>query len=501
MARALAKTGHTTPATGVSLSGSNENRRTVPWYPFLFSLYPVLFLYLRNIREVHWIDGLWAAAVSLGMALALWPCTRFFATEAEKRALALFLFLLLFHSYGLFYDPAAGLLPLETPPLAAYALAFVLPGGAWILLTAVLLRTRSSLALIGRILRAAVVFLVAWNLAGILLHHGRDLWTQVRQPAREGRMEAGKCAGGPDIYCFVLDEFAAIETARSLFHYDNSAFVDRLRRLGFFVARDSNSPFLKTEQALASFLNLNDSKGPGDPFQRIQRNMVATFLKGRGYRIIEFPAVEAMFMEAADYRYYHSLKRDSIFFNDFYRTLLEHTLLRFLPDRWSHKSPNASRYYREQILQVFEELPGAMKFPGPKFVFVHLYCPHEPFVFNAQGNPAAEGHLWDHADPSYYLQQYIFISNKMVETVMAILADSTRPPVIVIQSDHGYRGSRGRKKWVRKVDDAEATKVFNALYLPGVPPDTIDPSLSPLNNFRLIFNRCFGTRYPLLPDH
>jgi len=501
MTRAPGKAEHARPAAGASSSREKENCITIPWYPFLFSLYPVLFLYLRNILEVHWTQALWAAFASLGIALILWPCTRLVTFQAERRALVLFLFLLLFHSYGFFYDPVAGLLPEGLPPLATYIAAFILPGGALILLSATVLRARTGLAAIRRILQAVVVCLIAWNLAGILLHHGRNLWRQAFQHAREVRAESGERAGGPDIYCFVLDEFAAIETVRSLFRYDNSAFVDQLRRLGFFVARDSRSAFLKTELALASLLNLGNSAGPGDPFQRIQHNGVASFLKQQGYQIIEFPAAEAMFMEAADQRYYHSLKRDSIFFDDFYRTLFEHSLLRFLPDRWSRKAPDASRYYREQVLQVFERLPDILKIPGPKFVFVHLNCPHEPFVFNAQGEPATEGHLWDHADPAFYLQQYIFVSGKMLETAAAILAGSPRPPVIMIQSDHGYRGSRGRKKWFRKVDDAEAKKTFNALYLPRVSSDTIHPSLSPQNNFRLVFNHYFGTHYPLLPDH
>ena len=32
-------------------------------YPFLFSLYPVLFLYARNVREASWGQALAACAV------------------------------------------------------------------------------------------------------------------------------------------------------------------------------------------------------------------------------------------------------------------------------------------------------------------------------------------------------------------------------------------------------------------------------------------------------
>jgi len=42
--------------------------------------------------------------------------------------------------------------------------------------------------------------------------------------------------------------------------------------------------------------------------------------------------------------------------------------------------------------------------------------------------------------------------------------------------------------------------VFNALYLPGIAAARIDPSLSPLNNFRMVFNLYFGGHYVLLPN-
>ncbi len=477
-----------------------ESPGTLALYPFIFSLYPVLFLYLHNIREVPWPDPLWAGIASLGIALVLWPFTRLFSRQAQKRALLLFLFLLLFHSYGLYHALASRLLPGMLPPLAAHALAFLLPGGVWLLLSLAVLRVRSRLAAISRILQAAVVFLLAWNLAGIILHHGRSFYEQARRQSLLEPTPATVRPGDPDIYCFVLDEFAGVEAARSLFGYDNSAFAAGLRRLGFFVARDSRSPFLKTEAALASFLNPGDTGNGGDPFPRIRRNEVAAFLKRRGYRIVEFPVSPAMFMEAADKRYYYSLTRVSLFFNDFYRTLFERSLLYFLPERWGRRQPDATRYYRERVLQVFEKFPAVLRIPGPKFVYVHLYAPHEPFVFNAQGGVAESGHFWDHADPRFYLQQYVFISSKMLETAAMILHGSKRPPVFIIQSDHGYRGSLGRKRWLRHVAATETQKVFNALLLPGAPLDKIDPSLSPLNNFRLVFNFYFGTAYLLLPN-
>jgi len=472
-------------------------------YPFLFALYPALFLYLRNIREVLPGRVLPALGVSLTIAIVFWLLTRIVARQHGKRSLLLFFFLLLFHFYGLYYGLIAGLLPDDSRPLLSHAIAFILPGGLWFFLSWAVVRSAKSFATFNRVLQLVVIFLVLWNGMGILIYHGQSFFSRSRLQ-RRGSPQLLKSLHNqtirPDIYCFVLDEFASLESARSLFQYDNSIFAETLRQQGFFIAQNSRSRYRLTEPAIAAILNLGEFDEKKDPFALIRRNAVAAFLKQQGYRIIEFSVNPALFMEAADQRFHYSLLHASIFFDDFYRILCERSLLRFLPDRWRRQKSDFSRYYRERVLQVFEKLPEVVKSPGPKFVFAHIFCPHEPFVFDAQGGTVSAAHFWDHADPRFYLQQYIFVSRKMTEATALILEDSPTPPVIIIQSDHGYRGSLRSGKQQRRVSRAEIVKVFNALHLPGVDSKQIEPSLSPLNNFRLIFNHYFGEHYPLLQN-
>lgn len=472
------------------------------FYPFLFALYPVFFLYRHNIREVPPARVFPALAVALAIAFGFWLPARLAARSAGKRALLLFMSLALFHSYGAFYDHSAAWLPAD-PPLLAYALAFILPGGIWFFLSRAVLRSPGDLAFINRCLQLAIFFLLLWNLAGILLHHGRSL--AASGPEQHEKKAAAPQAArehlqGPDIYCFVLDEFASLESARTLFGHDHSPFAETLRRQGFFVAQNSRSRFHATELAIADILNLGEFDVKKDPYPLIRRNAVAFFLKQRGYRIIEFPLEPVMFMEAADQRHHYPLLRASIFFDDFYRILFERSLLRFLPDRWRRQKSDLSRYYRERVLSVFEKMPAVVESPGPKFVFAHIFCPHEPFVFDELGGTPPGTGFWDHANPQNYLGQYKFISLKMKEALAMILAGSATPPVIVIQSDHGYRGPLRPGRQKSRVTQAEKFKVFNALYLPGRDQAPIPLSLSPRNNFRLVFSRFFGAELPLFED-
>ena len=472
-------------------------------YPFLFALYPVLYLYQHNIREVALARVFPALAVALAIAAVFWLLSGWLVRTPGKRSLLLFLFLLLFHFYGMVYGWIAVLLPDDSRPLLSHAVAFVLPGGLWFFLSRAVVRSAGDLRIFNRVLRLAVIFLLAWNVTGILIYHGQSLAGRRWLPRAENAGAAAKPdrrITRPDIYLFVLDEFASLESALSLFRYDNSRFASRLRQLGFFVAQGSRSRFHLTELAIADILNLGELDAKKDPYPLIRRNAVAAQLKRRGYRIIEFPLEPTMFMEEADQRFDYSPRQISIFFDDFYRVLFERSLLRILPDRWRRQNPDAARYYRERVLRVFEKLPPLIKSPGPKFIYVHLYCPHEPFVFAARGEATEKSRFWSHADPRFYLEQYIFVSEKIARTAARILQDSPQAPVIVLLSDHGYRGSRGRTKQGRQVPRDDMFKVFNALYLPGMDPRQIEPELAPRNNFRLIFNHYFALKLPLFKN-
>jgi hypothetical protein len=43
-------------------------------------------------------------------------------------------------------------------------------------------------------------------------------------------------------------------------------------------------------------------------------------------------------------------------------------------------------------------------------------------------------------------------------------------------------------------------EILNAYYLPGVDPNLLYNTISPVNTFRIIFNQYFGAHYDLLPD-
>jgi hypothetical protein len=83
----------------------------------------------------------------------------------------------------------------------------------------------------------------------------------------------------------------------------------------------------------------------------------------------------------------------------------------------------------------------------------------------------------------------------LTNVISGILKNSPTPPVIILQGDHGYRYLPGPQQ------QDEAPTILNALYLPGSKGEGLPyPGMTPVNTFRIIFDRYFGEHYACLPD-
>jgi hypothetical protein len=79
------------------------------------------------------------------------------------------------------------------------------------------------------------------------------------------------------------------------------------------------------------------------------------------------------------------------------------------------------------------------------------------------------------------------------------LLNSKEKPVIVLQADHGPHSKIFFER-SPDMDYAECLSILNADYLPDGGRGALYEGVSPVNTFRIIFNRYFGTKYKLLKD-
>lgn len=145
-----------------------------------------------------------------------------------------------------------------------------------------------------------------------------------------------------------------------------------------------------------------------------------------------------------------------------------------------------SREYRQYQQNVFalDTLEKTPDLPGKNFVYAHLYTIHQPFVFYPDGSfhPSLKQTV------DGYRDQVVFANTRLLEIVKTILAKSDPAPIIVIQGDHSY------------FPDADRLKILNAYYLPDGGDTMLYPTVTPVNTFRIIFDKYFGGQYELLPD-
>jgi hypothetical protein len=182
---------------------------------------------------------------------------------------------------------------------------------------------------------------------------------------------------------------------------------------------------------------------------------------------------------------------------EFEGLLLQTTFARHIQD-WGWVDPDymLGVTTRSRFNYIFNSLDDVAAIREPTFAYIHIISPHPPFVFDPEGNPTHPADFWnekrEYTKSSYqkgYLNQLPYLNKRMLEAIDTILTGSETPPVIIILGDHGpWLQTRDKRMWN-----------FTAVYMPGY-EDTLYPSVSPVNLFRLVFNNYFGGEYDILED-
>lgn len=300
----------------------------------------------------------------------------------------------------------------------------------------------------------------------------------------------------PDVYYIILDRYASDTTLREQFGFDNTPFLRFLRRKGFRVAPGSRANYPRTSFSLASSLNMEFLDGlaqkanrPGDPspaYDALWHTRVAEFLKARGYRYIHmgswWPPTAASPEADLNIRFDPPPASDTIFAGGRYKF--------------------REQEYLRRLFQ-FEELGRIAKMRGPKFVFVHILAPHEPYAFDRYGHFVTLERQQRAGKYRAYVEQLRFVNKKVMRAITTLLAvNRGGPPVVVLQADEGpFPGLTP----ANSIDqDVRALRrkfgILNAYYLPGVDRSMLYPSISPVNSFRVVFDLYFGADLPLVPD-
>jgi hypothetical protein len=293
---------------------------------------------------------------------------------------------------------------------------------------------------------------------------------------------------------------------RSKFSLDNSLFTNELKELGFVLPEQATSNYPGTMLSLASTLNTEYVTEVIDPrftkqsfelTQLLQKNRMRGFLENQGYEVYAFET-GYRWTEWRDADHYFSLKDARM--TDFEELLLRNSMLEvFIKKGYlaSLRLSGAERKY-ELIRKTLDDLEWISGQPDTKFVYAHITIPHPPFVFDYRGEYSlipihVEGKDVFYTRDEYqkgYTEQIKFINRRILSIIKAILQNSSNPPVIILQGDHGPR----------YVSEQEQLMILSAYFLPGL-NQPLDEDITPVNNFRVVLRQYFGLEIPLLANH
>ncbi|MFA6384620.1 MAG: sulfatase-like hydrolase/transferase [Candidatus Omnitrophota bacterium] len=474
------------------------------YHQFFFALFPVLFLFSRNIGEgeLRYADIILPSIVVLCFAFIFSGLFSAAARDRRKGAIITSVFLLLALSYGHGYSILNIFMYVKHRALLPVSAAF------FFAVYYCVIRTKNDLERITVILNAIAVSMIVVPLISIAFY-AADYGIQknncraikINEPLRG----AAPVLPARDIYYIVIDSYVASSTLQEVYNYDNSVFTDFLKKKGFVIASNSRSNYSATFLSLASSLNmeyvnyLEGVIGQGNDrrilYGMIRESKLKDYLRERGYRILHFGMWWPPGKNEKSLGF--DLLRDKCF-SPFSLALMERSILNIFYD-----------YYFASVIKnvTYNTFDAVAKVPGlkgPTFTFAYFYGMHAPFVFEADGQvigsyAAVEYSKDKRKAARLFMGQLDFYNAMLARLIDDILSKSRIPPVIVLQSDHGLQfaecSQAGFKSCIQ-----QRMRNFSAYYLPDNGSDLVYDSITPVNSFRLILKRYFNAEMELLND-
>ena len=490
-------------------------------YPFFAAVYPILALYAANLREMVPMGSMIGPAiVALLIGGVVLVVLRLVFGDWERAGAVTLLAVVLFFSYGLFWNVYGPSFP------GGHRVQFGVWGILFVIgLVAVRLIGTDRLRSATPVLNLALAALVIANGVAISRFQISILGdvgvARANESGGAGPIDAEQL---PDIYWIILDRYGSEDVLREYFDHDISPFVEALRDRGLYVADEATANYLKTYPSMQATRDMDYLDGEElaaratapDDWSPLYRDFVGSFrllefLQPLGYRFIysgshwEYTASHP----EADVNYVYDEGQD-----EFLDVLRDATMLqaadRFIGSAaldWRHR-------YWERTMYQWESLHDSARLGSPKFVHAHLAVPHSPYIFEPDGTFVPQEVEDARTREQNFSNNVDFGNAEVLSLVDALLAaDPENPPILVIQADEGPWPVRLEEhgsgfSWTEEATDEELHEkmgIMSAFYLPGFPGERAEeaglyPSITPVNQFRVILNQYFGADFELLPD-
>jgi hypothetical protein len=375
---------------------SSKSKKWHLLHPFLFAVFPIIFLYAHNVNQVQIAEILLPMVISLCLAVIVILLLWFLFGDVVKAGLGASIFIILLFAYGHIFELTWRLLPLFPSRHIQHAGLMSIMVCSLICSEFLIKRTRRDLSIASKVLNIVSAILIMISLTNITVYMFRNVIHNENYTVNSENIESHSAAPTtsrrlPDIYYIILDRYPSAAVLREFYDFDNSEFIDYLIRHRFYVASQSHANYLCTGQSLASSLNMKHitylGKEMGEKtdnwrpiFAMLQDNQVWRFLKSKGYKFIYL---------GSDWYPTNKNKYADLNFNlfgeyGFSMVIYERTMLYPVGRQLGIIDPYALKYKR--VLYQLDKLSLLPSIKEPIFVFAHFTVPHWPHVFDENGN-------------------------------------------------------------------------------------------------------------------
>ena len=484
-------------------------------HPFLFAVMPFLFIISFNLDEIILQDIILPFLIVIASVPALWYILNKLLKNKMKSGLVISLSLVLFFSYGHFYNilysATLGDVPFGINRFLLIIFLTVFGVGIFIIFKTS--RHHKEITTIVNMVVIVILSISVFNISSYAFEDNISKDSQIlNSPTSYENMPMVTLDYTPNVYYIILDEYADSKILESVYGFDNSDFLSELTMRGFHVSENSHSNYQSTLLSVTSSLNMKylnyliedaQVSAPRLFHNLWNDNKVISVFDSYNYTTVTMPLHYGI-PKISDYE----LCQNTVFLSETEIVLWESTILKPM-----FKALDVDQFFRNKIMCKFDRLSDLHNSVNePFFVYAHFLLPHPPFVFGPNGEPVQSESLapgattiWE--DKSKYLNQVKFANKKTIEVIDKILQESAIPPIIILQGDHGTPRSvlpDDAQDWDSDKRFEEGIRnrmsILNAYHLPDGGTELIYDGITPVNSFRLIFNSYFGTDYELLED-
>lgn len=454
--------------------------------------FPVLFLYLNNVGEVRIHETLLPLGIFLAGGVICSVILSIFLRSLERGELCSILLCLFISNYTyiekIIRSFIRGARYWHIVPCFLLILAIV-----FYILGKIKIEMINDILLVFTIVIAGLFFIniisalpvLVKSISEISSREDRDISEIITQDETKEKY---------NIYYFIFDEYSAFDVLEKYYDYDNYPFADFLEKNHFTVSYNGVNDSQQSQTVISNYVNLeyvsfdsdtgksrNDKMRSGKLFD-IVRKMGYTVDSPNGGGMFGLDSTEAQISTTISGENFSDL----IFRNTIFYPLIQE---------------NAYQKGKEinKVFDIFKSQDFYETYSEGTFHMIYFELPHQPFVFDANGNDVPLEHINDWINKEYYLGQLIYTTKCIEDTVENILRYDDKS-IIILQSDHGARGLQD-DKGNYLIDKYDRRHFLNAVYFLGEPIEDIKGK-SGVNTLRLVFNKLFDLNLPQLevPD-